>query len=115
MEAIEIVENVLKDRTAYEKAVYLLKCYKDLKQGKEINGSNRTVLSLMDRVMDILKDDEYIDIIKCLYIDGLTYEQTAEKLGMDKRTLYRQRRKLIRRVAIIIYGDEALYLASFFI
>lgn len=108
MEAKDIVENIMKDRTAYEKAVYLLKSYKDLKQGKVINENNRSVLSLMDNVISILDDDESIDIIKYLYVKGYTYEQTAEAIGMDKRSLYRQRRRLIKRIAIIIYGDEAL-------
>ena len=108
MEAIGIIENILENRSAYEKTVYLLKCYKDLKQGKEINDSNRNVLKLIDKVIDMLKDDENIDIIKYLYIEGYTYEQTAEAIGMEKTTLYRQRRRLIKRIAIILYGDEAL-------
>lgn len=107
-EAIEIVENVLKDRTAYEKAVYLLKCYKDLKQGKAINENYRSVLELMDRAIELIQDDEYIDVIKCLYEKGYTNEETAEVLGMDKKTVYRQRRRLIKRLSIILYGDRAL-------
>ena len=108
MEALEIVENVLKNRSPYEKVVYLLTTYKDLKNGKEINEDYRSVLVLIDKALNLIKDDEYIDIINLLYVEGYTYEQTAEKLSIDKRTLYRQRRRIIKRLAIVIYGDRAL-------
>lgn len=108
MEALEIVESVLKNRKPYEKVVYLLNTYRDLKIGKELNEHYRNVIGFMDKAFYLIKDDEYIDIIKNLYIDGLTYEETQEKLGVDKSTLYRQRRRIIKRLAIIIYGDRAL-------
>ena len=108
MEALEIVETVLKNRTPYEKVVYLLKTYKDLNSGKKINEEYRNVIGFIDKAINLIADDEYIDIIKCLYVDGLTYDETAELIQMDKRTLYRQRRRLIKRLAIIIYGDRAL-------
>lgn len=108
MEALEIVETVLKNRTPYEKVVYLLKTYKDLNSGKKINDEYRNVIDFIDKAINLIADDEYIDIIKCLYVDGLTYDETAELIQMDKRTLYRQRRRLIKRLAIIIYGDRAL-------
>ena len=108
MEAIEIAENILKNRTPYEKTVYLLKYYRDLKQGKEINKNYRNVIPLIDKVIELIDDDKYIDIIKCLYVKGYTYEATAEALKMDKSTMFRQRRRIIRRISIIIYGDRAL-------
>ncbi|WP_296880183.1 hypothetical protein [Thomasclavelia sp.] len=108
MQALEIIENVLKNRSPYEKVAYLLSTYKDLKNGIAINENYREVLTIIDKALDLIEDDEYISVIKCLYIEGLTYEKTAEKTGMDKKTVYRQRRRLIKRLAIIIYGDRAL-------
>lgn len=108
MEALEIVENVLENRTPYEKVVYLLKTYRDLKIGEVINEEYRSVIGFMDKALKLIEDDEYIDIIKNLYVNGYTYDHTQEKLGIDKSTLYRQRRRIIRRLAIIIYGDRAL-------
>lgn len=108
MEALEIVETVLKNRSVYEKVVYLLKTYKDLNSGKSINNEYRSVVDFMDKAISLIEEDEYIDIIKFLYVKGYTYDKTAELINMDKRTLYRQRRRLIRRLAIIIYGDRAL-------
>lgn len=106
--AIDVVENVLGDRTAYEKTVYLLKYYKDLMTGQQINEKYRSVLSLMDKVIELIQDDEYADIIKMLYVKGYTYEETADRLGMDKKTVYRQRRRLVKRISVILYGDRAL-------
>ena len=108
MEGIEIVEKVLGNRSAYEKTVYLLKYYKDLKQGKRINEKYRSVLSLMDETIEMIEDDQCFGVIEDLYIDGLTYEQVADKMKMDKKTVYRQRRRLIKRISIILYGDRAL-------
>lgn len=108
MQALEIVESVLKDSSPYKKTVYLLTTYKDLKNGAEINAQNRTVVDFLNKALELIKDDEYIDIIILLYVKGYTYEQTAEALNIDKRTLYRQRKRLIKRLAIIIYGDRAL-------
>lgn len=107
MEAIAIMESVLKKRTPYEKTVYLLKSYRDLKTGI-IEERNSDVAKMIDKVLDLLKDERYIDIVKLVYVEGYTNEQTARKLGIDKRTLYRQKRKIIKRISIIIYGDEAL-------
>jgi len=62
----------------------------------------------MDETIKMIEDDECFGVIEGLYIDGLTYEEVAEKLKMDKRTVYRQRRRLIRRISVILYGDRAL-------
>lgn len=107
-DAIEIIEKVKKNKSTYKKTEYLLKCYKDMKNGISINNSSRNVLLLLDKALEFIKDDEYIKIITYIYIDGLTHEKAAEKIGMDIRTLYRQKNRLIKRLSIIIYGDEAL-------
>ena len=108
MEAIEIVENVLSKRKPYDKVAYLLKCYADLKNGKALNPEYRSVLDLLDQAIAMIQNDEYIEVLNCLYLKGYSYEQTAETLGIDKKTVYRQRKRLIKRLAIIIYGDRAL-------
>ena len=108
MEAIEIVEELIKKYDPYKSTIYLLKRYKDLKKGKDINVDYRSVVLLMEKVISMIEDDEYIDIVKCLYIEGLTFEETAEKVGIDRSTLYRNHRRLVRRISIIIYGDRAL-------
>ena len=108
MDALEIVETVLKNKKPYEKVVYLLKTYRDLTLGKAINEEYRSVIELMDKALGLIEDDEYIDVIRYLYVKGYTYDNTAEVLGMDKKTVYRQRRRIKKRLAIIIYGERAL-------
>ena len=68
----------------------------------------KTARGQIDAVIKMIEDDECFGVIEGLYIDGLTYEEVAEKLKMDKRTVYRQRRRLIRRISVILYGDRAL-------
>lgn len=106
--AIEIVENVLGNRTAYEKTVHLLKYYRDLMTGKRINDKYRDVLTLMSEVIKLVEDDEYIDIIKLMYVKGYTYDEISQELKIDRSTVYRQRRRIIRRISVILYGDRAL-------
>lgn len=108
MEILEVIMNVLPNRSAYEKTLYLLKNYRDMKNGAQISNVPRCMLNLMERALNMIKDDEYIGIIQALYIEGKSTEETETLLKIDRRTLYRQRRRLIKRLAVIIYGDEAL-------
>ena len=108
MEAIEIVKNIGEGKTPYERAVYLMNAYKDLKNGKEIMQESREVIELMDKVFSLIDDDPYIDIVEYHYKKGYGAKKTAYKMGIDVTTLYRQRRRIAKRVAIILYGDKAL-------
>ena len=108
MEAKEIIYNILPNKKAYAKTVYLLSNYKDLKNGASIINNSRHILKLLDQAIEFIKDDDYFKIIELLYIQGETVEKTAEKINADIKTVYRQRKRLIKRISIIIYGDEAL-------
>lgn len=108
MEATLIVKNIVVNKSAYGKTVYLLENYKDLKNGLKITNNHSSVLDLLDKAIELISDDEYIDTIKYYYLEGKSAEETAFMMGIDTRTFYRKKKRLVRRLSVILYGDEAL-------
>ena len=107
MESIEVIKNILPGESAYDKTIYLLYNYRDVERGKRIDERQRGVLEIIDKAIKLIEDDPYIDIVK-LMIKGKRAKEIAEKVNLDKTNVYRQRRRLIKRLSIIIYGDVAL-------
>ena len=85
MESIEIIKNILPGESAYKKTLYLL----------------------YNKAIELISDDPYIEIIRML-VKGKKVAEIAEKMNMDKANVYRNRKRLIKRISIIIYGDAAL-------
>lgn len=106
--AEEIIKNLKPDKKAHNRTEYLLSIYKDLKDGSQLIEAPRSVTDIIDDAVNMIKDDPYIDLIKYLYYDGLTVEKISEITNLDERTIYRHKKRLIRRIALILYGDEAL-------
>ena len=107
-EALEVIDNKLKHKTPYEKTAHMLKYYRYLKEGKEINDKQRNIIELVDQALKTIENDRYYEIIENLYKKGYTYEKTRNVMGIDKATVYRQRKRLIKTLSVVIYGDEAL-------
>lgn len=107
MESIEVIKNILPGKSAYDKTLYLLYNYRDVERGKRIDESQRGTLDIIDRAIELIKDDPYIDIIK-LTVKGKKTKEIAEAMNMDKTNVYRQKIRLTKRLSIIIYGDAAL-------
>lgn len=107
MEGNAIIEKILPGRSACDKTLYLLYNYKDLKNGKNINEESREVIKIIDKAISYIEDDKYIDIIKMI-IKGKTVEEIAETITLERNAVYKQRRRLIKRLAVLIYGDKAL-------
>lgn len=108
MEAKEIIKGIKPDRKAYNRTDYLLSVYKDLKNGAEIFEASREVMELIDTAIEKISGDPYIDLIKLIYIEGKNVETVAGITNMDERTIYRHKKRLVKRLAVIFYGDEAL-------
>lgn len=108
MEAIEIVKEIRKNKTPYQCAVFLLEKYKDLENGKEVIEEHSKVLDLMYKVFNLIKDERYIDVVEYHYKKGYSVKKTAICMNVDIATVYRTRRKIAQRIAVILYGDEAL-------
>ncbi len=107
MESIEIIKNILPGESAYKKTLYLLYNYRDMENGKKIDERQRGTLDIIDKAIELISDDPYIEIIRML-VKGKKVTEIAEKMNMDKANVYRNRKRLIKRISIIIYGDAAL-------
>ncbi len=106
--ACEIIRGIQPGKSPYEKTLYLIYNYRDLKSGASITDESREVLSLIDEAVKTLEDDTYISILKSV-LAGKKAEQIANDIPLDINSVYRHRRRLIKRLSIVIYGDEALY------
>lgn len=108
MEAVEIINNMNKNEKPYKRALILLKRYKDLKCGNEVMQNKSEVMDIVDKVIEHIKDDPYYKIIDLYYLKGMKMEEISEILKIDRATAYKHKRRLIKRIAVIIYGDKAL-------
>lgn len=107
-EAREIIKGIKPERTPYNRTEYILSIYRDLKNGAAIAEAPRAVIDIIDGAMDMIADDRYINIVRYAYFDNKTISEIAQITNMEERTIYRQKKRLVKRLAIILYGDEAL-------
>lgn len=73
------------------------KIYRDQSEIDEIN------LALVT-----IEQDEYYGIISKKYFEGKSDDEIAEGLSCDPRTVRRNKKKLVRKIAIKLYGAQAL-------
>lgn len=62
----------------------------------------------IDRALETIKDDKYFDIIPMKYFDNKPFEEIADVLGYDERTIRRNKNRLINRLKIMLFGADAL-------
>lgn len=65
-------------------------------------------LSRLDDAIKAVSGDFYGDIIKLKYIEGKTDEYIAEILNCDVSTVRRNRKRILKRMAVRLYGCSAL-------
>ena len=62
----------------------------------------------MDIAINYVKADPYYKIITMTYLEERQLEDIAEALNCDKTTIWRNRKRLIRQMSIVLYGAEAI-------
>lgn len=65
-------------------------------------------LSRLDDAINAVSGDFYGDIIKLKYIEGKSDEYIAEALNCDVSTVRRNRKRILKRMAVRLYGCNAL-------
>lgn len=108
METKELIESIKRNKKPYSCTMYLLGRYRDLKNGKLLINDSRKTLELLDNALNLISDDEYYDVIRLYYIENKSMNKISKETNLDISTTYKQRKRLIKRVAIILFGDEAL-------
>lgn len=97
-----------KGNEAYYKTISLLKSYSDLVKYQEITGVHSDTLDMLNKAIEVVKNEPYLDVIKYYYFNHLTMEKTAYKLNIDLTGAYKHRKRLVKRLSIILFGDEGL-------
>lgn len=89
----------LTDTEIQEGRILLLqqKIYRDQVEIDEINFA-----------LDVIKDDEYYPIIEMRYFKEMKDDEIAPHFPCDPRTIRRHKSRLVRKIAIKLYGAEAV-------
>ena len=65
-------------------------------------------IDVMERALASIADDEYYATVTGKYIDRLTDAQIAEAIQCDASTVWRNRKRLVQRLSVRLYGAEAV-------
>jgi hypothetical protein len=77
------------------------------KTKKEIAAIDKVIETLSFKDAEKTFRDEYVDIIKLKYFKCMKPEEIAELIKCDKVTVYRNCSRLLNRLMVIWYGEEA--------
>ena len=70
--------------------------------------ATRHELEALDKALASIRDDPYYLAVDGKYIQRLTDEEIAEQIHCDPTTVWRNRKRLVQRVAVRLYGVEAV-------
>lgn len=76
----------------------MLFTYKDYCNINQRNNKYDDVISDMDTAMSMVKNYKYFNFIEMRYFNHLTYEEIAEELSVDVRTVYRIREIILSKL-----------------
>ena len=76
----------------------MLFTYKDYCNINPRNNKYDDVISDMDTAMSMVKNYKYFNFIEMRYFNHLTYEEIAEELSVDVRTVYRIRERILSKL-----------------
>lgn len=65
-------------------------------------------VDILEKALDFIRDDPYYETVSGRYFDGLDNEEIGEKIGCDGTTVWRNRQRLIKRLAVRLYGTNAI-------
>lgn len=69
---------------------------------------DQTEIDEIDFALQAVSDDEYYPVIEMKYFAGKTDEEIADVISCDPRTIRRNKSRLVRRIAVKLYGAEAV-------
>lgn len=65
-------------------------------------------LEIMEKALDFIRGDEYYEVISGRYLEDLTDDEVAERIPCDSSTVWRNRKRLVQRLAVLLYGAAAI-------
>jgi hypothetical protein len=66
--------------------------------------ANEHEIETIDKALEFIKDDQYAKVISCLYFEGKTIAQTCDDVPCERATIFRQKARLVQRLATFLYG-----------
>ena len=76
--------------------------------GKAKIAADEHEIGVMQKALENIENDPYYPIVKGRYFERISDEEIAKSIPCDDRTVRRQRSRLVRTVAIWLYGAEAV-------
>lgn len=65
-------------------------------------------VDILETALDYIRDDPYYEAVSGRYFDGLDNEAIGEKIGCDGTTVWRNRQRLVKSLAVRLYGTAAI-------
>ncbi len=66
------------------------------------------VIALVDRSMELLKNDPYYKILEMRYFEGRTLEDIAAYFNCDSSTVSRNRSRLVKELSLRLFPDDVV-------
>lgn len=70
--------------------------------------ADRYEIETLERALATVQGDAYYQALSGKYLDDVDDRDIAEALECDTSTVWRHRKRLVQRVAVWLYGAEAL-------
>ena len=65
-------------------------------------------IETIERALTTISDDPYYLVVTGKYIERMTDEKIAGEISCDTTTVWRNRKRLVQRLAVRLYGADAL-------
>lgn len=70
--------------------------------------ANEFEIETIDKALKFIADDQYAKVVSCLYFEGKSILETSDLVPCDRSTVFRQKSRLVQRLATFLYGLDAL-------
>lgn len=91
---------------AIDKTITLLQKYEQLKLSDQPETVKR--IAQVDVALSQIRSDPFYPIIPMFYFQHMTREDIAYHFGVAEKTITRNRKRLIRQIASILFSDDVL-------
>lgn len=96
--AVHVVSNVIKE----DEDIIIERRINNLKQSIH---RTKSVLKMINLILQDIRDDKYYKIIELKYFDKKTYEEIAEVMECDISTISRNKNRLINKIKVRLFPN----------